>query len=248
MSGQFDANKWRAFYEHDAGKIGRELAYKRLDIVFRKLNKFLKKKKDVKRVLDIGISDGYLMKRMVDIGVIVYGMDISYSMIRLARNNFSTSEKGALFMQGSITHLPFADSSFDAITACEVLEHLDENNFLQAIKELKRILVTGGGLFITTPYNENIMDSIVKCPECGSIFPTTGHYSNFDEKKWQSLASDFNFSRIDIKKIYGTDFRLKKFRFLTPLIRLAARLFSVDSLTKMFVIVKKNGSFGENKA
>ena len=239
MTKRFDAVKMKSFYEHDAGRAGRELAYGRLDIVFKELKKRLKGNTKKSRVLEIGVSDGYLVKKMRDIKLMVYGLDIAFGMLKLVFKDVCLEEKSTLLIQSSITHLPFTDNSFDAVTACEILEHLDEPGVLKALKELKRVLIPGGSLFITTPYNEQVADSFVKCPDCGNTFPPTGHYCGFDEKKWVSLANDTGFSDINVKKIYGTDFRLKKLSFCIFLIRLAARLFSVDSLTKMFVIIKK---------
>ena len=200
MTGQFDPMETKTFYEYDAGKSGRELAYGRLDIVLKELKKRLKNKAGKRRVLDIGVSDGYLIKRISEMGVISYGMDIAYKMLKLVAENISSEEKTIFLIQGSITHLPFANNSFDAITACEILEHLDEYNLLLALKELKRVLVPGGSLFITTPYNEQIVNSFVKCPACGNFFPPSAHYSNFNENKWLSIAANIGFLRLISKK------------------------------------------------
>ena len=81
--------------------------------------------------------------------------------------------------------------------------------------------------------------SVIKCPKCSLLFQPWGHYQSFDEEKWSELAERHNFRLIKIKKIYGTDFRLPRFRFALPVIRLAARIFSVNSLTKLLVVVSK---------
>lgn len=239
MAGQFNLDKMRTFYEYDACKSGRELAYDRLGMVLKELRKHLGGEIKRQRILDVGVSDGYLIKRIRRMGVFAYGIDIAFSMLEIVTKNILPEERPIFLIHGFVTQLPFADGSFDMITACEILEHLDENGLREALRELYRTLAPGGHLFVTTPYNEQIADSYVKCPECEYIFPPSGHYCSFNEDKWRSFKKDIGFSEVSIKKIYGTDFRLKKLNFCKPLIEVMARLFSVDSLTKMLVIIRK---------
>jgi SAM-dependent methyltransferase len=49
----------------------------------------------------------------------------------------------------SVTNLPFADKSFDAILCCQVLEHLPFKNFDQCLRELRR--VCGKRLVLSLP-------------------------------------------------------------------------------------------------
>lgn len=239
MTEQFNLAKMRSFYEHDAYRSGRELAYGRLDIILKELRKRVVHNIKDKKILDIGISDGYLMRRISDMGFNTYGIDIAFSMIRLAKQSYPDNENIVHLTQGSVTNLPFIDNCFSMVMACEILEHLDEDSLLRALEELYRVLIPGGYIFATTPYNEQISNTYIKCPDCGFIFPPSGHYSSFDENKWQYYIIKTGFSKINFKNIYGTDFRLRKFNFFSPLIGFAARLFSVDSLTKMFVIIRK---------
>lgn len=239
MATKFDLNKMKSFYEYDASKPGRELAYGRLDIISKELRRRLGNNIENQRVLDIGVSDGYLIEKIRDVGLVSYGIDIAFSMLRLVAGSTLPEEKPVFLAQCSVTQLPFADGVFNMITACEILEHLDEDSLIKALKELYRTLVPGGYIFVTTPYNEQILDSYVKCPECGYAFSPSGHYCSFNEAKWLSLTADIGFSDVNAKKIYATDFRLKKLNFCKFLIALMARLFSVDSLTKMLVIIRK---------
>lgn len=40
---------------------------------------------------------------------------------------------------GSVTDIPFDDKQFDLVVCCEVLEHLPFNDFLPALKEIRRV-------------------------------------------------------------------------------------------------------------
>lgn len=239
MVGERDLTKMRSFYEYDAHRLGRELAHGRLDIVLKELRKRLGGKINKKRILDIGVSDGYVIRHIMDMGAVPYGADIAFSMLKLATKNIYSEGRTVFLVQCSVTELPFADASFDIITACEILEHFDQDGLSRILKELYRILASGGYLLVTTPYKEQIEDSYIKCPECKYVFPPSGHYCSFNEESWIKLTNDHNFNLIKIKKIYGTDFRLPRFRFSLPLIKLAVRIFSINSLTKLLVIVSK---------
>jgi len=51
----------------------------------------------------------------------------------------------------AITPWPFSDEEFDFVKASHVLEHLDNDHFIAAMRELHRILKPGGVLSIRVP-------------------------------------------------------------------------------------------------
>ena len=51
----------------------------------------------------------------------------------------------------SSSHLPFRDSTFDAVTMLAVVEHLDPETLPHLLIEVKRLLADGGRLVVTTP-------------------------------------------------------------------------------------------------
>ena len=82
-------------------------------------------------------------------------------------------------------HLPFNDHSFDCIIASEIIEHVIEPK--DFIKELFRVVKSGGSLIITTPYKEKILYYL--CIHCNKKTPANAHIHSFDEKKLASLYS-----------------------------------------------------------
>jgi len=60
-----------------------------------------------------------------------------------------TSKDGLELLRGSATELPLGDSSVDVVTMINSIEHLDRP--ADAIRECRRVLRTGGSLFVLAP-------------------------------------------------------------------------------------------------
>jgi len=94
-----------------------------------------------KRVLDVGCGKGRFARVLQEQnpGAEIWGLDISEEMLRFVPASIHT---GA----GSMTELPFADSTFDCVYATESLEHAVEIE--RAVEEMCRVLKPGGQLAI----------------------------------------------------------------------------------------------------
>lgn len=99
-------------------------------------------------ILDCGCGDGLYLKIIKELsGAAVSGFDLNGESLRLARGY--TKDMGVPLVQGRIGELPYKDNSFGKIFSTEVLEHVEDD--LGALKEILRILKTGGRLIITVP-------------------------------------------------------------------------------------------------
>ena len=96
------------------------------------------------RVLDLGCGTGFTLTRLPE-SVRSVGLDYSPAALAFARRRASSSA----LVRGSAYALPFADASFDAVLALDVLEHLDDD--LAAARELRRVLAPGGVAIVTVP-------------------------------------------------------------------------------------------------
>ncbi len=94
-----------------------------------------------KRVLDVGCGKGRFARVLQDQypGAEIWGLDISEEMLRFVPAGIHTRA-------GSMTELPFAASTFDAVYATESLEHAVEIE--RAVDEMCRVLKPGGKLAI----------------------------------------------------------------------------------------------------
>jgi ubiquinone/menaquinone biosynthesis C-methylase UbiE len=98
-----------------------------------------------KKVLDVGCGTGYGTKMIFDKGNETYGLDISEAAINYAKKKYP----GPKYICCSAEEIPFPDNYFDAITAFEVIEHVQ--NPEKTLDEIYRVLKLGGDLFISTP-------------------------------------------------------------------------------------------------
>src|SRR5260370_41254151 len=56
---------------------------------------------------------------------------------------------GMAFAYGTAEAIPFADATFDLVTAFDVLEHLDDD--VRALREMARVARPGGLIAVTVP-------------------------------------------------------------------------------------------------
>ena len=77
------------------------------------------------------------------------GVDIAPGQIAYANQRYATGPRS--FMVADITQLPSPDTSFDLVTAIDLIEHLDEATNIALLSEVRRCLRPGGYLLINAP-------------------------------------------------------------------------------------------------
>lgn len=101
------------------------------------------------KILDIGCGSGGIMSDLVTSGYSVIGGDISWHMVREARDSIKAWSGTAGYLQCDVEHLPFATDTFDVIVCAGVLSYLSDLD--QGLQELHRILKCSGILVVTLP-------------------------------------------------------------------------------------------------
>jgi 2-polyprenyl-3-methyl-5-hydroxy-6-metoxy-1,4-benzoquinol methylase len=122
------------------------------------------------RVLDAACGAGVLAHVLGGSGARVCNFDMRVSACRVALQRQSSA--GAV--AGLLSALPFGAGSFDVACLLEVIEHLPEADAGAVLRDLRRIVVRGGRLLVTTPnyasawpWLERIVDGSGLAPRMG---------------------------------------------------------------------------------
>ena len=96
------------------------------------------------QILDIGCGTGAMLDDLASFGHVV-GADFSPEALQFC----VTRGVGADLARADVRRLPFADASFDVVTAMDIVEHIDDDK--AASCEIFRVLKPGGRLLVTVP-------------------------------------------------------------------------------------------------
>jgi SAM-dependent methyltransferase len=127
-------------------------------------------------VLDLGSGSGYGAAELSRTARFVCGVDISQDAMAYARDRFPLPNLA--FLAASAAAVPFRDSSFDLITAFEVIEHLEDWPGL--IREAHRLLADDGVFILSTP------NALVYTESRGTQGANPFHVHEFEAAEFES--------------------------------------------------------------
>jgi SAM-dependent methyltransferase len=106
------------------------------------------------RVLDFGCGSGENSLVLARRGAVVTGVDISESLIAIARKRLQVNGcgAGAAFVRGSAHDLPLQDASVDVVLGIAILHHLDLD---ASSREVHRVLRPGGRAIFQEPVRDS---------------------------------------------------------------------------------------------
>jgi 2-polyprenyl-6-hydroxyphenyl methylase/3-demethylubiquinone-9 3-methyltransferase len=105
-----------------------------------------------KRILDIGIGDGFSSALMALAGAQVSGIDVSTAALARAKDLAQRYRVNLNLQQMPGEDLRFADAAFDGILCVSAYHHMDQE---RAAREFARVLRRGGRLVMIDPLATN---------------------------------------------------------------------------------------------
>lgn len=203
------------------------------------LDLILKRKKTIKKILDVGCGYGQFLKICESQRLETFGIDVSEIALKKAKLN----TRAKLFcLDASKTDWPVSDEVFNVVTAFDLVEHLPSCDLF--FSEAARVLKKGGLLFYTTLNGESWTGKLLG--KFISDDPT--HINKQGPKYWQAKTKKFGFKNIEIlgALIYGfpptTKLRNRLRRRKIPVLTKAVLTSSLPFTTNLFIFAQKRGS------
>lgn len=89
------------------------------------------------KILDAGCGEGVLVEKYREMGYDIRGLDLNYS------SEYVT--------EGNLLNIPFENETFDIVLCLDVIEHLNFEDQVPALREIRRILKKGGMVLLAVP-------------------------------------------------------------------------------------------------
>jgi SAM-dependent methyltransferase len=156
---------------------------------------------DVKTILDLGCGNGIITNHLAQ------KYDVTGADRSAAALEFVKTKK----VQCNCNELPFEDNAFDLVLSSEMLEHLEDDVYLETIAEIQR--VAKKYILISVPNNEHLQRDLIKCPACSHIYNLNYHLRSIDIEK---LSTAFTENKL-LKSTTGGPLVKPSFRWLTKL-------------------------------
>jgi ubiquinone/menaquinone biosynthesis C-methylase UbiE len=142
------------------------------------------------RILDAGCGRGETILACARAGAEVAGIDYSEVAVELTREALA-DHPGADIRVGSITDLPWPDETFDRVQFSDVIEHLDPDQTVPALAELRRVLRPGGFLLVHTA--PNLLFMKYGWPAARPVVRLVGHRGIADKVDgWFGIAREYH--------------------------------------------------------
>lgn len=150
------------------------------------------------RVLDVGCGEGDLTADLAagSGGAHVVGVEVAEAAVRRARARHPELDVRAVPIDGP---LPFEDGSFDVVWSSEVIEHVADT--ARWLSEVRRVLVPGGRLLLTTPSHGRLRLAIGGLERYSE--PLGDHLHLYTARSLRELLTGFHFDEIEVRGAGG---------------------------------------------
>ena len=142
---------------------------------------------DVRSLLDVGCGNGLFLQHLGGLHVRKFERLCGVDRSKEALTTVQVEN-----VRASVESLPFKNSEFDAVSCLEVLEHLSQTTFTDALDELSR--TARRYILVSVPYNEDLRMSLTECSKCCCRFHPYYHLRTFNTQTVQALFDSKGFT------------------------------------------------------
>jgi len=156
------------------------------------------KKCEYKNVLDAGCGSGVMLNAVCSSGMNLTGIDFSEKSVEFAKKYLEKFSPRILLAE--IEKNDLKNESHDLVLCCEVLEHVEIEKAIAALKHFHNILKPDGFLYITVPNTKSLWPLIERFLDLTKLVPhlnNTQHITEFSPKKMNNLIENAGFSIIE---------------------------------------------------
>lgn len=153
------------------------------------------------RVLDVGCGEGRFTAELKDAGLEAVGADLAALPLRRAQARRPDLDLRVL--EGEDVW-PFADASFDAVWAGEVIEHVADT--AGWLSELRRVLRPRGCLLLSTPAHDRLTMlalALSRRAFAERFEPRGDHLRFYSRATLGALLADFGFEGVRLRGLGG---------------------------------------------
>lgn len=190
---EWDREASARFWDHQGSDRRRQVHYFSRQVGDALLDYVARRVPPDGRVLDLGCGPGFLLEKMLDRGFDCVGSDFSDGSLDMLRERLDGRIRPEDIVHAAGYPLPFADGAFRTVFLVETVEHLLPADLDATMREVARLLSSGGHVVLTTPYAEELEARQVMCPECGAVFHSRQHVSSWNTDSISALLARAGF-------------------------------------------------------
>jgi 2-polyprenyl-3-methyl-5-hydroxy-6-metoxy-1,4-benzoquinol methylase len=223
----WDEDSIRNYWDFEATRgDDKYFTYEVRDELFFLLKEYFKS--DLK-TLDFGAGKGFFTNKLLNENIKTAAYDISIESKRYLEKKFA----GHKHFLGAFTkeNKDKLNEQFDIVLMFEVIEHLEDNVRSNVYETISKFLKPNGKFIISTPNNENLMNSVLCNPVTNELYHRWQHVYSWTAQSLIDSAKPFGFKAIKTMEI---DLKYQK-PGIIPAIK---RLYKKNG-SNLFVIFEK---------
>lgn len=144
------------------------------------------------KLLDVGCGTGNILCKLVNGKRELFGIDLSENMVRECRRRM---ESNAEIKVADAEHMPYKDNFFDVLVCNASFHHYPHPE--EVLKEMKRVLKSGGRLLIGEGY---VLQPFRAILNLSFRFSDSGDFKNYGKHEFIRMLEDNGFRIVEVKK------------------------------------------------